>query len=155
MRRSWSIVATAPLALALLAVHQRPAAAHDRLLPWRNLAPLVGPVEFGGPEHHRFRKQVDFATFLRHVETGTPFRVPVVDFARYEVFSFAVGPRSSTGYRLRVREVRSTGDGVQVVVDEQTPTLARPGRPALTFPFVLVRLPRSDAPVSVVWPQQP
>jgi len=126
-----------------------------RLLGWQNLTPTVGAVEFSRPERHRFRKQRDFANFLRHVETGLRLRIPRVDFRRDEALLFAVGPRSSHGYSVRVREVRVEGGRLVVLVEEQSPQLGSPARPGLTYPFALITVPRSDLPVAFEWPQEP
>jgi len=127
----------------------------ERPVAWEDLAGAVGPVEFPVLEQHRFRNQHDFSRFFRHAETGRPFRIPTVDFTRYEVAMFTVGPRSSTGYTLAVRRVYERGGKIVIVVDEKTPRLGSPGRAALTFPFVLVRLPRRLEPVVVDWLQHP
>jgi hypothetical protein len=126
-----------------------------RSVAWQDLSAQVAPVELGAIEQRRFRKATEFARYLRLVETGPSFTIPRVDFTRNEVVMFGVGPRSSAGYSLAVRRV-SVADGATVVtVDERSPRLGSHPAPRLTFPFVLIALPRSAGPLSVDWPQRP
>jgi hypothetical protein len=61
----------------------------------------------------------------------------------------ATGPRSSTAYRLDVVGVTEERDRVVVTLRERTPTLAHPGRAALTYPYRLLVLPNHRKPVHV------
>jgi hypothetical protein len=155
--RSWGVRGGVLVATVLVAwlASERVGGASTRPLRWQSLAGAVGPVEFGGPEEHRFRSARDFANFLRHVETGSHFRIPRVDFGSREVVIFAVGPRSSSSDSLTVQGVVTDGTRIVLTVDERTPSLHDRGRPQLTFPFVMVVLPRSADPVSVDWRQEP
>ena len=77
---------------------------------------------------------------------GVKVHVPRIDFAHREAFLVAVGPRSSTGYALRVVRVHRIGGHVDVVVHEQTPSLGEPVQARVTYPFLLLSL-ASDKPV--------
>jgi PrcB C-terminal len=77
---------------------------------------------------------------------GRKLTVPPIDFADREAFLVAVGPRSSTGYALRIVRVHQIGGHVDVVVREQTPSLGEPVRARVTYPFRLLVLD-SDKPV--------
>jgi hypothetical protein len=70
--------------------------------------------------------------------------VPPIDFARREAIIVAVGPRSSTGYALRVVKVRETSDRIAVTVRERTPTIGEPVQARVTYPFRLITIPRID-----------
>ncbi len=129
--------------------------ARRRSVPWKNITASVGPVVFAGFEQHRFRKSRDFRRFIRSHETERLSPVPFVDFSRDEVELLAVGPRSSTGYSLSVRQVYESAGQIVVVVDEHAPGLGSRTRATLAFPFVAISLPRSDEPVVVDWPQHP
>jgi hypothetical protein len=61
----------------------------------------------------------------------------------------ATGPRSSTAYRLEVVGVTEERGRVVVTMREQAPTLARPGRAALTYPYRLLVLPDHRKPIHV------
>ena len=126
-----------------------------RPVVWKDLTRSVGRVAFSGLERHRFRKRHDFLRFIRIHQIGGLFRAPIVDFSHYEIELFAVGPRSSSGYSLSVRQVYESDGKVVVVVDEQSPRLGSRARAVLTYPFVVVRLPRGDETVLIDWPQHP
>jgi hypothetical protein len=75
-------------------------------------------------------------------------RPPQVDFSRQEVVLIAVGPRSSTGYSLHVVRVTQSGN-IDILVHEQTPSLGETVNPVVTFPYLLLTVPKSDKHVSV------
>ncbi len=81
--------------------------------------------------------------------------MPAIDFARQTAFLVATGPRSSTGYELRVVRVEDTGGATLVVIREQTPSLGDPVEARVTYPFRLLALPRSDKPVKLKWLGRP
>lgn len=70
--------------------------------------------------------------------------IPPIDFAHREAILVAVGPRSSTGYALRVVKVRETSDRIAVTVRERTPTIGEPVVARVTYPFRLITIPRID-----------
>ena len=92
---------------------------------------------------------------LERNNPGRPIRLPNIDFTRREIYLVAAGPRSSTGYDLEVLRVRDEGDHIVVVVHERTPTLGDPVQARVTYPFVLIALPRSKEPVKLKWPGRP
>jgi hypothetical protein len=95
---------------------------------------------------------------LKTVERNNPglrIHLPPIDFARQSAFLVAAGPRSSTGYELRVVRVEDTGGTTLVVVREQTPSLGDPVDARVTYPFRLLALPRSDKPVKLKWLGRP
>jgi hypothetical protein len=81
-------------------------------------------------------------------------RLPAVDFKTHETFLVAAGPRSSTGYALRIVRVYEHGDHVQVVIRERTPALGDPVRARVTYPFRLLVLP-THKPVHLKWLGRP
>jgi hypothetical protein len=92
---------------------------------------------------------------LERANPGRRIRLPPIDFARKEVYLVAAGPRSSTGYDLRIVRVQDDGDRVQVVVRERTPSLGDPVSARVTYPFRLITLPRDDKPVKLKWLGRP
>jgi hypothetical protein len=86
---------------------------------------------------------------------GRPIHLPRIDFAREEIYLVAAGPRSSTGYDLRIVRVLDEGDRVIVVVRERTPSLGDPVEARVTYPFRLIALPRNDKPVKLKWLGRP
>jgi hypothetical protein len=75
-------------------------------------------------------------------------RPPNVDFSRREVILIAVGPRSSTGYSLHVIRASQSGN-IDIRVRETTPTLGERVTPVITYPYLLLTVPKSHKHVSV------
>ena len=92
---------------------------------------------------------------LERNNPGRSIRLPNIDLARREVYLVGAGPRSSTGYELEVVRVQDVGEHIVVVVHERTPSLADPVEARVTYPFVLISLPRSEEPVKLKWPGRP
>jgi hypothetical protein len=70
--------------------------------------------------------------------------VPRIDFAHREAILIATGPRSSTGYALRIVKVRETSDRIAVTVHERAPSLGERVVARVTYPFRLITIPRSS-----------
>jgi hypothetical protein len=92
------------------------------------------------------------------VERNNPGRrvhLPAIDFTRQDAYLVAAGPRSSTGYELRVIGVRDEGGHRVVTVREHTPALGDPVQARVTYPFRLLALPHSGKPVKLQWLGRP
>jgi hypothetical protein len=76
-------------------------------------------------------------------------RVPPLDFDRIEVVVVSLGPRSSTGYSLRIVRVVERRRGVDVFVREVTPSLGEPVTARVTYPYRAITIPRTGKPVYV------
>ena len=61
----------------------------------------------------------------------------------------SLGPRSSTGYSLRVQRVVERRRGIYVYVRERTPSLGDPVDPRVTYPYRAIAIARSTKPVYV------
>jgi hypothetical protein len=88
----------------------------------------------------------------RLLEATMPGRAPAaprVDFGRDEVVVVSLGPRSSTGYSLRVERVVSRRRGIDVYLRERTPKLGDPVDPRGTYPYRALAIARSSKPVYV------
>jgi hypothetical protein len=127
----------------------------SRAVAYADLTSQVGPLQFTRIYRSVFRSRSSLLNVLEHMNPGRPVRLPPVDFTRHELYLVAAGPRSSTGYDLRIVRVRDEGDRVVVVVHERTPTLGEPVQARVTYPFRLIALPRSGKPVSLKWPGRP
>jgi hypothetical protein len=92
---------------------------------------------------------------LERTNPGRRITIPPIDFAQREVYLVAAGPRSSTGYDLRIVRVQDEGDHIVVVVRERTPSLGDPVKARVTYPFRLITIPRSDKPVKLKWLGRP
>ena len=75
---------------------------------------------------------------------GRRIQLPRIDFSHREAILVATGPRSSTGYELRVLGVREDDDRIVVRMRERTPSLGDAVTAKVTYPFRLLSVPRSD-----------
>jgi hypothetical protein len=82
-------------------------------------------------------------------------RAPRIDFSRDLALLVAAGPRSSTGYAVKIAQVTEERGRVVVEVRERTPGLRDRVRARVTYPYVFVTLPRTDKPVHVDWLGRP
>jgi len=126
-----------------------------RPVPYTDLTKEVGPLEFTRITRDVFRDRKRLVDVLVRNNPGRRIDLPAVDFSRQEVYLVAAGPRSSTGYDLRVVRVEDQGGRIVVVVHERTPSLGDPVTARVTYPFRLIALPRSDKPVKLKWPGRP
>jgi hypothetical protein len=61
------------------------------------------------------------------------------------------GPRSSTGYAVRVARIVEQRTRILMDVREQTPRLGQPVEARVTYPYVLVEIPRTRKHVTIHW----
>jgi hypothetical protein len=125
-----------------------------RPVDYENLTPKLGAVEFTHITVDLSRTRAELLVVLRRNNPGRKLRLPPIDYARQETYLVATGPRSSTGYALRIVRVEQKGDHIDVVVHEQTPALGDPVRARVTYPFLLLALD-SHKPVHLRWPGRP
>jgi hypothetical protein len=109
----------------------------------------VGPVRWADPTNSVIRNQRKLDNLFRVATLGTPPQPPTIDFGKRLAVLIATGPRSSTGYSLRVQSVTGKGDRIDVVVRERTPSLADHVTPRVTYPFRLITLAKTSKHVHV------
>ena len=120
-------------------------------LAWRDLSGRIAPIEFPQPAFRIFQQARTFAGFQRSEMPGVAPRSSGVDFHETELVVLAAGPRSSTGYAVRVVRVEERRRSILVVARESTPSLGQTVEPHVTYPYRLIALPRSDKTVHVDW----
>jgi hypothetical protein len=125
-----------------------------RPITYANLAPKLGGLEFTHITVDLSRTREDLLVVLARNNPGRRIDLPPVDYTRQETFVVAAGPRSSTGYSLRVVRAQEQGDHIEVVVRERTPSLGDPVRPRVTYPFLVLAFP-SHKPVHLKWLGRP
>jgi protease stability complex PrcB-like protein len=86
---------------------------------------------------------------------GRRLHVPRIDFTRREAILIAAGPRSSTGYQLRILSVHESGNRIVVRMRERTPSLGDPVAARVTYPFRLLTVPRSGKSLRLKWLGRP
>jgi len=126
-----------------------------RTVPYTDLTRQAGPLEFTRIYRSLYRTPSALLELLRQMNPGRPIHLPRIDWQRQEIYLVAAGPRSSTGYHLRIVRVRDDGDRLIVVVRERTPSLGDPVEARVTYPFRLIALPRNDKPVTLKWLGRP
>ena len=121
---------------------------------YQDLTPKVGPLEFTRITVNRATSRDELLEVLRRNNPGRKVTLPPIDFTHQETFLVAAGPRSSTGYALRVVRVEEKGDNIAVAVREVTPSLGDPVRARVTYPYRLLLLD-STKPVQLKWLGRP
>ena len=120
-----------------------------RAVAWHDISGRVEPAQWARPtisvirDRHKLEGLFRVATFGRH---PTP---PQIDFSRREAVLVTTGPRSSTGYALRVESVTEKSGTIDVVVRERTPALGQRVTPRLTYPLLMITLAKSTKHVHV------
>ena len=126
-----------------------------RPLAYRDVSAQLRPAEFTRQIRQIFHNRADLVDYLEHAMPGRRIHLPQIDFSRREAILVAAGPRSSTGYDLRILGVRETGSRIVVIVRERTPSLGQPVTAKVTYPFRLITVPRSDKHLRLKWLGRP
>jgi hypothetical protein len=120
-----------------------------RELAWRDLNAQLGRVEFTRKVTAVYRSPRPFRRLLEATMPGRAPALPRVDWSAEEVVVIALGPRSSTGYSLRILHVTERRRGIDVYAREQTPSLGDPVTARITYPYRALAIRRSGKRVSV------
>ena len=118
-------------------------------MQWTNVSRLVPPAQWARPTISIVRDRAKLEKLFAVATYGAHPQSPRIDFAHREAVLVTTGPRSSTGYSLHVDSVTEQGDTIDVVVRERTPALGERVTPRLTFPLLLITIPRSSKHVHV------
>jgi hypothetical protein len=102
-----------------------------------------------------FWKEEQLVRFLdRTFPEGAP-KAARFDFARDRLVLVSAGPRSSTGYGVRIVRITERRSTIDVLAKETTPTIGRPGVARLTSPYRLITIPATSKRVYVQWQGRP
>lgn len=127
----------------------------SQAVPYTDLTQRVGPLEFTRITISLCKNRGKLLEILERNNPGRKIDLPPIDFGRRIAYIIAAGPRSSTGYNLRIVSVRDEGGRVLIVVHEDTPGLGEPVTARVTYPFRLITLPRGSESVKLKWPGRP
>jgi hypothetical protein len=130
-------------------------ASGGRSLRWTDVTARLGPVVWPKLITHSFSRRDQLVRFLAKTVPQRPPRAPRLDFAHHRLILVAAGPRSSTGYAVRIVRIRERRDGVHVLARELTPSLGDRVVPRLTSPYRLVEIPATRKRVYVSWQGRP
>ena len=121
----------------------------EKPVAWTDVTHKMGPIQFTrrvqGVYHSR-------AAFERLLEATMPGRVPKPpphDWSRDQIVVIALGPRSSSGYSLRIERVVERRRGIYVYAHEVTPSLGEPVTARVTYVYRLLSMHGSAKPVYV------
>ena len=110
----------------------------SRPVAWRDASSQVGPVLTSDLTRRLFRTPAQFKEFF-----GSDAQAPV-DFSTRQLLLISPGPRSSTGYSVRILSVTERDDAITVKVRERTPGLGTRVDPHVTYPYQLITLPAGE-----------
>jgi hypothetical protein len=115
-----------------------------RAVPYRDITSQLHGYQTPRLARETFRSGAELSDYLRHVVPGGDLRAPPIDWAHREAILVASGPRSSTGYALHVASIRDRGGRIVLTVHEHTPSLGERVEAHVTYPFVLITIPRTS-----------
>jgi protease stability complex PrcB-like protein len=143
------VVALAGFAVAWLSYVQWAHSGGERLV-WRDDSAQLARVQLTRPTYEVFRDREEFARFLdEHVQAAVA--VPALDFDRDLAVLIALGPRSSSGYRVLVDRVSEERGRVVIDARERSPRLGETVAPRVTYPLRLIVLRDAGKPVALEW----
>jgi hypothetical protein len=116
-------------------------------LAHRDLTSKLAPLEPPDAAQLLFSRRDQLARYVRRVRPGEPLRLPPIDFSRESAVLVTTGPRSSTGYTLRVVAADDERGRTLIRVREETPTLGDPQQARVTYPYRLLVFRKLDKPV--------
>jgi hypothetical protein len=116
-------------------------------LAYRDLTSNVPALEPPAAAQLLFSRRDELARYVRRVRPGEPLRLPPIDFSREAAVLITTGPRSSTGYALRIVSAEEERGRTLITVREETPTLEDPQQARITYPYRLLIIPKLGKPV--------
>ena len=133
-------------------------AGYDRLrssggspVAWRDVSSQVGTFSPESAAAKSFITPTHVVRALDRLDPRHRHRLPRVEWGREELLVLALGPRSATGYDLRVLRVVDQRSRVLVVLREQAPRLGESAAARLVSPYRAIVIPTRHKPVAVAW----
>ncbi len=124
-------------------------AGDKQALAWRDLTPKLGRVEFTRKVTAVYHSRPPLERLLEATMPGRAPHPPAVDWSHEQVVVISLGPRSSTGYSLRILRVVERRRGIDIFAREQTPALGDPVEARVTYPYRAIAMRSSTKPVYV------
>jgi hypothetical protein len=115
---------------------------------WKDLSGEVGPARWARPTISVAEDSEKLAKLFEVALLPPRPKPPKIDFAKNDAVLVAAGPRSSTGYSLHVVRVTQSGN-LDILVRERTPRLGEKVDPTITYPYLLLVVPKLGKHVSV------
>jgi hypothetical protein len=117
-------------------------------VPWKDVSREVGPARWARPTISVVHDADKLAKLFDVALLPPRPKPPKIDFANHDAVVITVGPRSGTGYSLHVVRVTQSGN-LDVLVRERTPGLGEKVKPTITYPYLLLVVPKLGKHVSV------
>ena len=127
----------------------------DKQLAWEDVTARMGAVLWPKSVSRSFWRRRQVTRYLARTFPLGPPRVPAFDFARRRLILVAAGPRSSTGYGVRIVRITERRSTIDVLAREVTPSLRSRAVPRLTSPYRLITIPATSKRVYVQWQGRP
>ena len=109
----------------------------------------MGAIEFTRRALGVYHSRGSFARLLDATMPGHAPKPPKLDWNRDQVVVISLGPRSSTGYSLRVDRVVERRRGIYVYAHEQTPSRGEPVEAHVTYVYRVLAMHGRAKPVYV------
>ena len=127
----------------------------EKRLAWSDVTARMGPVLWPKSVSRSFWRRRQVVRYIaRTFPQGQP-TVPPFDFTRRRLILVAAGPRSSTGYGVRIVRITERRSTIDVLARETTPALATGVAPRVTSPYRLITIPATSKRVYVQWQGRP
>jgi hypothetical protein len=121
----------------------------ERPYAWQDITSKMGRIEFTRKVTAVYHSRKPFVNLLEATMPGRAPQPPPHNWDRDQVVVIALGPRSSTGYVLRILRVVERRRGIYVYARERTPTLGEPVTAHVTYPYRVLSMHGSAKPVYV------
>lgn len=125
-------------------------------LAWQNVtAQTQGQALWPKAVTRSFWRQRQVDRFLARIFPRLAPSFPRVDYARRRLVLVAAGPRSSTGYAVRILQATEERGAIHILAREITPTLGQKVTAKVTSPYELITIPSTSKRVYVQWEGRP
>ena len=142
------LVAVLALVGALVAMAETKGGFVRHPVPWKDVSQQVGPARWARPTISVVQTSDKLAKLFEVALLPPRPKPPRIDFGRNDAVLITVGPRSSTGYSLHVVRVTQSGN-LDILVRERTPGVHARVMPVVTYPYLLLVVPKLGKHVSV------
>jgi hypothetical protein len=121
----------------------------EKPVDWVDVTHKMGTVEFTRRVQGVYHSRAAFERLLDATMPGRAPKPPPHDWAHDQIVVIAVGPRSSTGYSLRILRVVERRRGIYLDAREETPSLGESVTARVTYVYRLLSMPGKAKPVYV------
>jgi PrcB C-terminal len=121
----------------------------DHPVAWRDVTHSFGRLEYVHKSLGVYHSRGSFERAIAQVMPGRAPRPPRLNWNRDQVVVIALGPRSSTGYSLRIQRVVERRRGIYIYGRELAPSLGESVTAKVTYPYRVLAMHGSAKPVYV------